>query len=58
METLEAAALAAELPPGSLGAYVISQANHASDVLAVELLLAEVPILNDVVRKDLIPQPH
>ena len=40
-DVLETAKLAAELPVGALGAYVISQATHASDVLAVELLLAE-----------------
>lgn len=40
-EVLETAELVATLPPGSLGAYVISQATHASDVLAVELLMAE-----------------
>jgi len=41
VEVLETAALTAELPPGSLRAYVISQATSASDVLAVELLMAE-----------------
>lgn len=41
VEVLETAALTAELPPGSLRAYVISQATSASDVLAVELLMSE-----------------
>jgi phosphoenolpyruvate carboxylase len=41
LEVIQTAALVAELPPGSLGAYVISQATAASDVLAVELLMAE-----------------
>mmetsp|Transcript_70824 Transcript_70824/g.178546 ORF Transcript_70824/g.178546 Transcript_70824/m.178546 type:complete len:977 (+) Transcript_70824:94-3024(+) len=41
LEVLQTAALVAELPQGSLGAYVISQATAASDVLAVELLMAE-----------------
>lgn len=41
LEVIQTAALAAELPPGSFGAYVISQATAASDVLAVELLMAE-----------------
>ncbi|CAE8581712.1 unnamed protein product [Polarella glacialis] len=41
LEVLQTAALTAELPPGSLGTYVISQATAASDVLAVELLMAE-----------------
>jgi phosphoenolpyruvate carboxylase len=41
LEVMQTAALVAELPPGSLGAYVISQATAASDVLAVELLMAE-----------------
>uniref|UniRef100_A0A7S2MAA9 phosphoenolpyruvate carboxylase n=1 Tax=Zooxanthella nutricula TaxID=1333877 RepID=A0A7S2MAA9_9DINO len=40
-EVLQTVALTAELPPGSLKAYVISQATAASDVLAVELLMAE-----------------
>lgn len=40
-EVMQTAALVAELPPGSLGTYVISQATAASDVLAVELLMAE-----------------
>ena len=37
-DTLETFTLAAELAPGSLGAYVISQCQQASDVLAVSLL--------------------
>jgi len=41
LEVIQTAALVSELPPGSLGAYVISQATAASDVLAVELLMAE-----------------
>jgi len=41
LEVLQTAALTAELPPGSLSTYVISQATAASDVLAVELLMAE-----------------
>jgi len=41
LEVLQTCALTAELPPGALGAYVISQATAASDVLAVELLMAE-----------------
>lgn len=45
-EVLKTAALTAELPPGSLRAYVISQATSASDVLAVELLMAEAGTTN------------
>jgi len=41
LEVMQTAALVAELPQDSLGAYVISQATAASDVLAVELLMAE-----------------
>jgi len=41
VEVLQTAALTAELPPESLRAYIISQATAASDVLAVELLMAE-----------------
>lgn len=41
VEVIQTAALTADLPPGSLSAYVISQATAASDVLAVELLMAE-----------------
>lgn len=37
-EVLDTFALLAELPAESLGAYVISMAHHASDILAVELL--------------------
>ena len=37
-DTLDTFGLAAELPVGSLGAYVISQCQQASDVLAVALL--------------------
>eukprot|EP00930_Biecheleria_cincta_P033015 TRINITY_DN22867_c0_g2_i1.p1 TRINITY_DN22867_c0_g2~~TRINITY_DN22867_c0_g2_i1.p1 ORF type:complete len:971 (-),score=169.32 TRINITY_DN22867_c0_g2_i1:343-3255(-) len=41
VEVLQTAALTADLPTGSLSAYIISQATSASDVLAVELLMAE-----------------
>ena len=37
-DVLETFRLAAALPPGSLGAYVITMTSRASDVLAVELL--------------------
>lgn len=37
-DVLQTIRVAAELPEGSLGAYVISMASHPSDVLAVELL--------------------
>ena len=40
-DVLKTCAVVAEAPPGSFGAYVISQATSAADVLAVELLLAE-----------------
>ncbi|MBT5006585.1 MAG: phosphoenolpyruvate carboxylase, partial [Halieaceae bacterium] len=40
-EVLDTCAVAAEQPPGALGAYVISMARQASDVLAVHLLLQE-----------------
>ena len=40
-EVLDTFAVVAEQPPGALGAYVISMARQASDVLAVELLLKE-----------------
>jgi phosphoenolpyruvate carboxylase len=44
-DVLETFRTAAALPPGSLGAYVITMASRASDVLAVELLqtLARTP---------------
>ena len=38
LDTLKTVELASQLGPGSLGAYVISQAKSASDVLAVMLL--------------------
>lgn len=38
VDTLKTFELAAALPPGSLGAYVISQCQQASDILAVMLL--------------------
>ena len=37
-DVLDTFRVAASLPPGSLGAYVITMTSHASDVLAVELL--------------------
>jgi phosphoenolpyruvate carboxylase len=37
-DTLETFRMIARIPPGSLGAYVITMASRASDVLAVELL--------------------
>ena len=40
-DVLATALVVAEAPPNSFGAYVISQATSAADVLAVELLLAE-----------------
>jgi len=40
-DTIETFGMLARLPPGSLGAYVISMASRASDVLAVELLQKE-----------------
>lgn len=40
-EVLDTFRVAAELGPHSLGAYVISMARSASDVLAVELLQRE-----------------
>ncbi len=40
-EVLDTFAMLATLPPDSLGAYVISMAHNASDVLAVELLQKE-----------------
>jgi phosphoenolpyruvate carboxylase len=40
-EVLDTCAVAAEQPPAALGAYVISMARQASDVLAVHLLLRE-----------------
>ncbi len=39
-DVLETMRVAAGLPPGSLGAYVISMASEPSDILAVELLQA------------------
>mmetsp|Transcript_32432 Transcript_32432/g.114100 ORF Transcript_32432/g.114100 Transcript_32432/m.114100 type:complete len:965 (-) Transcript_32432:18-2912(-) len=41
-DVLETALYLARAPAGAVGAYVISQATAAADVLAVELLLAEV----------------
>lgn len=43
-ETIETFRMAAEQGPGSLGAYVVSMASSASDVLAVELLQREARI--------------
>ena len=43
-EVLDTFAMLATLPPDSLGAYVISMAHQASDVLAVELLQKEAGI--------------
>jgi phosphoenolpyruvate carboxylase len=43
-ETLRTFRMLAELPPDSLGAYVISMAHTASDVLAV-VLLQVLPLL-------------
>ncbi len=40
-EVLATCAVAGRQPPGALGAYVISMAREASDVLAVQLLLRE-----------------
>ena len=40
-EVLDSCRVAAAQPPGALGAYVISMARQASDVLAVQLLLKE-----------------
>jgi phosphoenolpyruvate carboxylase len=37
-DTLDTCRMIARIPPGSLGAYVITMASRASDVLAVELL--------------------
>ena len=45
VDTLETFELAAKLAPGSLGAYVISQCQQASDVLAVTLLQLDAGIL-------------
>ena len=45
VDTLETFALIAKLPPGSLGAYVISQCQQASDVLAVTLLQLDAGVL-------------
>ncbi len=44
-DVIETLQVAAEQPTGSLGAYVISLASHASDVLAVELLQKEAGIV-------------
>jgi phosphoenolpyruvate carboxylase len=43
-DVLDTLAVAAKQGPGSLGAYVISMAEHASDVLAVELLQQEMGV--------------
>lgn len=40
-EVLDTCRVVAQIGPGSLGAYVISMAKGASDVLAVELLQRE-----------------
>ena len=40
-EVIDTFRMLARIPPGSLGAYVITQAGRASDVLAVELLQRE-----------------
>lgn len=48
LEVIQTAALLAELPHGSIGTYVISQATSASDVLAVELLMSEAGSVNPV----------
>ena len=45
LDTLHTIQVAASLGPGSFGAYVISQATCASDVLAVQLL--QVPLERD-----------
>ena len=47
-EVLDTCAVAAEQPPGALGAYVISMARQASDVLAVHLLLQEAGVSDSV----------
>jgi phosphoenolpyruvate carboxylase len=45
VDTLETFELVAKLTPGSLGAYVISQCQQASDVLAVTLLQIDAGVL-------------
>lgn len=47
-EVLDTCAVAAEQPRGALGAYVISMARQASDVLAVHLLLQEAGVSDTV----------
>ena len=47
-EVLDTCAVAAEQPRGALGAYVISMARQASDVLAVHLLLQEAGVSGSV----------
>ena len=41
LDVLKTVAYVADAPPDAFGAYVISQATSAADVLAVELLLHE-----------------
>ena len=50
LDTLNTIQVAASLGPGSFGAYVISQATCASDVLAVMLLQVSKYVIREIYR--------